>query len=217
MSDTQRGSERQHSGRGFELIAVLATGAAKLVFGLRPLFIVAVALFWIGYVLVRYRRDRSLLRRWGLTLAGGRPALHMIAPFALFGCLVSVVYGLAFGTAHLNRNLALLLVLYVPWGTIQQFVLAALFADNLVTLSAEKLSEATAVVICAILFSAVHLPQLPLVIVTFLMGLVTTSVFFRTRNILVPGVFHGWFATAFYFFVMGYDPWQPLVQAVLGG
>ena len=37
--------------------------------------------------------------------------------------------------------------------------------------------------------------------------------FFRTRNIWISGLFHGWYATVFYHFVMGEDPLGSLLRA----
>jgi hypothetical protein len=37
-------------------------------------------------------------------------------------------------------------------------------------------------------------------------------VYFRTRNLWALGIFHGWFATGLYFFVLGRDPWTVVVS-----
>ena len=53
-------------------------------------------------------------------------------------------------------------------------------------------------------------------IATALLGAVTTSIFFRYRCLWTAGILHGWFATLFYFLVLGEDPVRALVGIPLG-
>ncbi|TVQ17519.1 MAG: CPBP family intramembrane metalloprotease, partial [Spirochaetaceae bacterium] len=71
--------------------------------------------------------------------------------------------------------------------------------------------EFAVVMFTALLFSAIHFPEIPLMVATFFLGSATTLIFFRTRNIWMPGLLHGWFATLFYFLVMEVDPLEPLL------
>jgi membrane protease YdiL (CAAX protease family) len=105
-------------------------------------------------------------------------------------------------------------MLYPPWGVVQQFLVVALIAENLVAMGRGRIGEPLAVVLTACGFAAIHVHDYRLVGATFLLGLVTTSVYFRTKNVWVPGILHGWFATLVYYLVLGEDPWAELV---LGG
>jgi membrane protease YdiL (CAAX protease family) len=201
-------------GRGFELGAVVVTGAGFQVFGLSFLYIGIASLFWVSYVLARYRWDPDVFARWGFRRAGFRRAVRLSLPFGTAGVALSVTYGAVSGEAEVNAHLPLLLLLYPPWGAVQQFLVVALIGENLVAVSRGRITERTAVVLTATAFAAIHVPEYPLVPATFALGLVTTSVYFRTKNLWVPGILHGWFATVYYFFVMGRDPWAELV---LGG
>jgi len=207
-------------GRGFELLAVLLVGAGKFVFGdwlhVDFYYVTGSCLLLIVYVIIRYRYSPSVLQRWGLSDVGLKPALKLTAPFAVAGFGFCILYAIFAGTALVNWNFFYVMLLYPFWGTIQQFLIVALLADNVVALSDERIPEPVAVVGAALLFSAVHIPEFPLVAATFGLGLVTTSVFFRTRNLWPAGLLHGWFATMFYYLVMGIDPLRPLVQSITG-
>ncbi|MFO7780806.1 MAG: CPBP family intramembrane glutamic endopeptidase [Spirochaetia bacterium] len=201
-------------GRGFELGAVVVTGVGFVIVGLSFLYIGAASLFWVAYVLARYRWDNDVFLRWGFRRAGFREAAKLSLPFAALAAAFSITYALIWGDPVLNAHFPLLLVLYPPWGVVQQFLVVALIAENLVAVGRGRISEPIAVVLTACGFAAIHVHDYRLVGATFLLGLVTTSVYFRTKNVWVPGVLHGWFATLMYFLVLGEDPWAELV---LGG
>lgn len=208
-------------GRPAELAAVTITAAGKFVFGewleLDFYYVIGAVVFWALFVVVRHARNPSVLTRWGFTRKGFRRGMLMTGPYAAIGIGFCVVWGIASGNAVVNWNMAVLLLLYPIWGTIQQFLVVALLADNVVALSDERMSETTAVLGAAILFAAIHVPETPLVFATFYLGIVTTSVFFRSRNLWAAGLFHGWFATLFYHLVMGEDPLGAILSAAFGG
>jgi membrane protease YdiL (CAAX protease family) len=198
-------------GRPFELGAVVASGIGFLLFGLSFPYIATASVFWVAYVLVRYRWDPDVFARWGFRKRGFGAAVRLTFPYGAVGIGFCLVYGLLSERALVNANLPLLLLIYPPWGAIQQFLVVALIGENLVALGRGRLGEPAAVIITALAFAGVHMPEYPLVAATFFLGLVTTSVYFRTKNLWVPGILHGWFATLFYFLVMGKDPWTELI------
>lgn len=202
-------------GRAFELAAVLGTVLGFLLFGLSFLYIGTASIFWVTYVAVRYRWDRDVFERWGFRREGLRRAAVLTLPFALIASAFCIVYAALWGEPVLNVHLPLLLLLYPPWGVVQQFLVLALGAENMVAVSRGRIGEPAAVLITAVGFAAIHAEDPRLVGATFFLGLVTTSVYFRTKNLWVPGILHGWFATLFYFLVMGEDPWAELVLAGL--
>ena len=75
-----------------------------------------------------------------------------------------------------------------------------------------RIPDSVVVLLTALVFAAVHIPSLPLIGVSFVMALITTTVYFRVRNLLALGLFHGWVATLVYFFVLGQDPWIEVVS-----
>jgi len=201
------------------LAAVVVTAAGKFILGdwlqLDTVYIVGAGGFWIVYVGMRWSWNRSVLERWGLSWRGVPIAAWRILPYAAAGIGFCLVFGFFNPNAIVNRNLFLLLGLYPAWGTVQQLLVVALTADNAVALTDERFGERQAVWAAAVLFALVHVPEYPLVAATFALGAVTTLVFFRTRNVIVPGIVHGWFATLFYYLVMGEDPWAELLQLML--
>ncbi|NBC29513.1 MAG: CPBP family intramembrane metalloprotease [Spirochaetes bacterium] len=215
QANVPRGAVRINlRGRGFEFAAVVVTAVGFLIFGLSFIYIGAASLFWIAYVVFRYRWDSSVFVRWGFRRAGFMRAVKLSLPFTAVGFGFCLVYGVLSNGAVVNANLLLLLLLYPLWGSVQQFLVVALVGENMVAMSRGRISEGAAVLVAAVLFASIHAADYELVIATFFLGLVTTSVYFRTKNVWVPGIFHGWFATLFYYLVMGEDPWAELV---LGG
>ena len=170
--------------------------------------------FWVAYLVLRRSGSPAVLRRWGFSLAGLAEGALLSAGAMAAGALFCVGHALIRREAVVNWNLALSMLLYPAWGLIQQFLLVALLADNVMALTRERVSEFVVVMFSALLFSAVHLPDTPLMIATFFLGTATTLIFFRTRNIWVVGVLHGWFATLFYYLVLATDPLASLLAAL---
>jgi hypothetical protein len=204
-------------GRSGELAAAAVTAAGKFVLGdwlgMALEYTIGAIAFWIIYVVLRHKSNSTVLKRWGFRSDGLGEASFLSGLALLAGGGFCVVYALLSDGGIVNWNLALTLLLYPAWGLIQQFLLVALLADNVMALRGERSSEFVVVMFSALVFSAIHFPETPLMIATFFLGATTTLIFFRTRNLWTVGVLHGWFATLFYFLVMGHDPMAPLLQA----
>jgi len=192
------------------------TAAGKFILadwlGFEGPFVVGAIAFWVLYVLLRYRTDPSILRRWGFRRTGLKEGFVLSGVALLVGASFCIVYAVTTGGGIVNRNLTLILMLYPAWGLIQQFLLVAIFADNVMALTREKTPDFVIVMFSALLFSAIHIPETSLMIATFFLGAVSTLIFFRTRNLWAIGVLHGWFASLFYFLVMEKDPLQPMLE-----
>ena len=204
-------------GRVLELGAAAVTAAGKFIFAdwldLQLWYTVLAIIFWATYVMLRHKADPNVLKRWGFQRAGMREASLWCGLALLAGGGACVAYALVAGEAIVNANLALILLLYPAWGLVQQFLLVALLADNLMALTRERTSELAIVLVSALIFSAIHIPEVDLMVATFLLGAATTLIFFRTRNIWMIGILHGWFASLFYFLVLRHDPLAPLLDA----
>ena len=196
-------------------MAVIVTGVAHLVLATwlnrQLLFILAAGASWIAFLAIRAHRDPSALRDWGFTRRGFARSMRMLLPFVLVALLATAGYGLLAGTLLLTWRLFLLLALYPAWGLVQQFLVVGLFAAALRKLG--RLPDWLIVAVTSLLFAAVHLPSIPLVIVTAFMGAIATSVYFQAGNLYALGLFHGWVASFTYFFVLGIDP----LTALIGG
>ncbi|HET9408849.1 MAG TPA: CPBP family intramembrane glutamic endopeptidase [Candidatus Sulfotelmatobacter sp.] len=77
---------------------------------------------------------------------------------------------------------------YVLWTMYQQFLLQDYFLPRLLRLIP---STRSAISIAAVLFSIVHLPNLPLVAATVVWGAVSCALFLRYRNLYVLGIVQG--------------------------
>jgi len=200
--------------RAKEAAAVVATGAGHLVLSTwlhkQAVFIIAAALFWIGFVLVRLRRDREAFRRWGFGWKGFALSARMLAPFAALALVGTLVYGLLAHTLVFSWRFLLLLAVYPLWGLVQQFLVVGLLAANV--RKGTRLPEWAVLLATVLVFAAIHLPSVPLAVVAGLMVGVTSFVYFRAGNLPAAGIFHGAVATFAYFFVLGEDPLGLLIK-----
>ncbi len=212
--------------RTVEVVAVVATGAARFVvaewLGFDLLFIVCAIAFWVGFLLLRTRSHPGILRRWGFSWQWSAEEARVFLPFfaaVLVACLVAyrVTGGMggpaAGGTSSLSpANLVATLFLYPFWGVIQQFIVVAMMAGNVeIFVKNQEKRETIARLSASLLFAAVHLPYAGLAALGFLLGFVATSTYLRWRNLWIIGLFHGWVATFFYYFVLREDPWRVIV------
>lgn len=213
--------------RSVEVLAVLATGAARFVvaewLGFELFFIVCAIAFWIAFVLVRTRSEPGVLRRWGFTWRWNYQQARIFLPY--FAALLAACHlwfripalptpGLpAAGADGLAvANFITTLLLYPFWGVVQQFIVVAMIAGNIGLIVRKPHRRGPiAVVATGVLFALAHLPSPGLVALGFLLGSVATSTYLRWRNLWIIGLFHGWVATFFYYFVLGQDPWKAIV------
>lgn len=202
--------------RLFEILAVLATGLGKFIFvdifEYKFWYVILAILFWIGYVIIRYKNDKHVLSQWGFRKKGFKPALKLILPVAVIVILLFLFYGIYKNQLIINWHILPILVLYPLWGTIQQFLIVGLISGNLKELN--KLSPTIIVIITSIVFSIVHYPSYLLMAATFLLAIFYTIIYLRFRNLWILGLFHGWLACIFYYFVLGRDPWLEMMETM---
>jgi hypothetical protein len=136
--------------------------------------------------------------------------MKLLAPIMLLTAFGFAAYGKFTGSMMLNRHILLICLLYPIWGLVQQFLIVALLAGNMKKHS--RIPEAGIVLLTALIFAGVHAPSIPLIGAAFILALVTTTVYFRERNLWALGIFHGWFATGLYFLVLGRDPWTLVIS-----
>jgi uncharacterized protein len=204
--------------RFFEIVAVIATGMCKFIFvDLLPLkswYIGATCLFWIAYVVIQCRKDKSILKYWGFTRSGFQKTILLFLPFAALCVMAFVAYGLVQDTLIFNWHLVPVLLLYPLWGVIQQFLIVALIAGNLKDLKNIHVPSPLIVVVTSVIFSIVHYPSLLLIAATFVLALLYTPVYLRHKNLWALGIYHGWLACFFYFFVLGRDAWLEVINTL---
>ncbi len=201
----------------WEIAFVLLTGLGNfLVAGWldRQLtYVVGACLFWTGFVVVRAVADPSALGEWGFSSRNFGHSVKLLLPAMVLTVSGFAAYGMFTGSMVMNWHFVLICLLYPIWGLVQQFLVVALLAGNIKKHS--RVPKWGIVFLTALIFAAAHVPYLPLVAAAFLLAVITTWVYLRTRNLWALGVFHGWFGTSLYFFVLGQDPWKDVISTRL--
>jgi uncharacterized protein len=197
-----------------EIGAVILTGLMKYVFmdwlELRIFYIGVACLFWTIYIYKSYQDNKLILQHWGFRKDYFKNVFLFLMPFALVIIAAILWYGISIKKITLNWHLIPVFVFYPLWGIIQQFLIMALVAGNLQSLSAVKLRKYQIILLISVLFALVHYPSLPLMLFVFLMEFLFTSAYFRWRNLWPLGLYHGWVASLLLFFVLGRDLWNEL-------
>ncbi len=177
---------------------------------LRIFYICSACLFWTVYIYKRYRNDKLILQQWGFRKKHFKQSFLFLLPFALATIAAIVWYGISLQTNFLNWHVIPIILFYPVWGIIQQFLITALVAGNLWTISRVKFNNPQIIILTSVLFAVVHYPSMLLMVFTFFMQLLFISAFFRWRNLWPLGLFHGWVASLLLFFILGRDLWIEL-------
>ena len=201
----------------FEVAAVLLSAAGKFIFidwlQQDMWFALAAGGAWVYYIIARIRRSPHLIHSWGFSSHNLKTTFLIVMPVTAAAVAAAVLYGFVSGTVVLHWHMWVIFLLYPAWGIVQQFLLVVLVAGNLDRMSRGTLPRLLIVLPTAVLFSIAHIPVPLLMVVTFFMGCFTSTMYLRYRSVWALGVFHGLFATALYFFVLGQDPLQGFLQA----
>lgn len=189
-----------------ELLLVIVPGALNVLseFGHLPktLVVVGAAALWIVYVALAVVDDRTTLRNWGLRTDTLGPALRTVGLVTAAGTVLIVAWA---GTQHRlppPPTFWAALAVYPVWGLAQQFLLNAMLLRNLRSVLPERL----ALLLAGLLFAAAHLPDLPLVALTFPAGLAWGWIYLRRPNLWALGLGHGVLGTIAYYLALGRDP-----------
>ncbi|MEM6265597.1 MAG: CPBP family glutamic-type intramembrane protease [Bacteroidota bacterium] len=195
--------------RWLEITAVVITGLGKFLFmdwlDWRFAYIFSACLFWLIYVVVRYRENPHILTYWGFTFSNFKETFLLLLPFGVVSVVTFLITGELLGTNILSWHILPLLVLYPIWGTIQQFLMVGLVAGNLREMERVKLSHPLIIVLNAILFAIVHFPHVTLAGGTFFLALAYTFVYLRKKNLFVLGLYHGWIGAFFFYTILERD------------
>jgi membrane protease YdiL (CAAX protease family) len=123
---------------------------------------------------------------WGLAPRALLPASRATALFTLPAVLGVLAAGLAIGTLHDRAAFLGNLAELVPWGVAQQWLL-----QTVVLREARRLLPRHAgIVVAALLFALVHLPNVFLMSMTFVGALGWCAIYSRYPNIVPLGLSH---------------------------
>lgn len=119
----------------------------------------------------------------------GQAVKLLLAPMAIVAALL---IGVGYLTASLQfgRRFWLSLLLLPFWGLTQQYILQG-FIYRRLQLIFGPAQTGRAIVCAALLFALIHAPNVPLMMLTLLGGLVWTWVYARAPNLLALGLSHG--------------------------
>lgn len=200
--------------RWLEIFAVFLTAIGKFVFmdalNFRFPFVCITILIWGFYIYFRYQKDHLVLKDWGFRTDNFKEILKFMLPFAAVAILFFFVIGYSQDSINLTWHILPILLTYPIWGCMQQFLTIALIAGNLNELKTFKISKPIIIIVTAILFSTVHLPNIWLMFGTFILALFYGYLYLKIKNIYALGLFHGWLGALFYYTVVGQDPFADI-------
>lgn len=200
--------------RWIELSAVTITGILKFVMmdwlDMRAFYIAGACLFWFIYVYVHYNTDHKILNHWGFQKNNFKESFKSLLPVSIVFIIFIIIYGLINSTALLNWHIVIIFLLYPVFGLLQQFMMIGLIAGNLIEIENIRFKKFQVIIITSLIFSLVHYPSFSLMIFTFFLELIFTSVYLKWRNLWSLGLFHGWIATFLLFYVLERDLWVEL-------
>lgn len=182
---------------------------AESIFHRKALFLAIAVPFWLGWAALAVRRDPSVLRRWGFRWdtfhASGRAVAFFVLPAAV------LLMGLGLATEHWPPPPTFWIVLaaYPAWALAQQFLLCSVLSRGLEGLMPPRVVP----LVAGSLFAIAHLPDLPLVALTAVAGVVFVALYQRWPNLWTQALGHGVLGTVAYYAVLGRDP----LAAIFGG
>ena len=200
-----------------EVAAVFGTGIFHLLLkllGLQAVFVVVAVCAWLVYIVCRKIQQPAILHDWGFRCAALGHAFIVTSLLALPAVALMALFAHSTGNLSIPRNAWTLFALYPIWGTIQQFLVQGLVIRNL-SLKPITAKPLVLVLVGAVLFSMVHVPNLPLTFATFCVGLVFVPLYLRFRNLWPLGLYHGWLGALFYLWVLGRNPWIELLPGFI--
>jgi hypothetical protein len=204
--------------RWFEVAAVFVTAAGFHVtraLDAETWFIASAILGWLAYAGILAWRCDGAARGWGFRADGLGRAFAGVSLVMLPFLAGLAALGAALGGLRWSPHLLWILLLYPAWGIVQQFLVQAMVVSNLTRVRALAKPLPLALV-GGVLFSAVHVPSLPLMGATFALGCAFVPLYLRWRNLWPLGLWHGWLGALFYYWVLMRDPWAEMLKQVGG-
>lgn len=195
-----------------ELGAAIATALIHVLplerFYPEVLEIVVIVAAWVAYLVYLLARDRPRLSVMGFQRAGLVASTRVSAALLVLACAGMAAWGITHETFRFSPNMLILLALYPAYGLVQQWLIQGVVARQL----SQRVPAWATVLMTAIIFGLLHVPDTLAAIATFVLGLALTPIYLRHRNVWALGVVHGWLAIPMYFWIAGVDPWAAAVS-----
>lgn len=202
---------RSDQTRWIEILAVALTGIGKLILmdllDLRFLYIATACLGWAFYIIYRSRNSPGILAHWGFRRDNFKEVFLLLLPYVLLATFFFIFLGWWKASLNLSWHIFPIMLIYPIWGVIQHFLILALFGGNLAEQDKWSIPKWLIFILTAGLFALVHYPYPLLIIGTFFLALVYVWVYFKSKNLWVLGIYHGYLGAIFFYSLMGRDPW----------
>jgi membrane protease YdiL (CAAX protease family) len=163
----------------------------------------AIALDLLRFGLHLRRRGKESPRDLGLRADNLAQAALPVAAWTVSAAAGILVYAFAAGRRPWAPELAILLPLYPVYGVAQQLIFQGILHRRLLALLRAR---GPALLLTAVVFALVHLPSLPLVLLTFPAGIAWSWLFQRWPNVWLLGISHGILASLAYPLILGENP-----------
>lgn len=151
-----------------------------------------------------YRADKSILKTYGLRTDNLKEAAGLSAAFFVPAAIAILAIFPFTDNPAPPPYFYFTILLYPLWGLAQQFMFQSFFHSRLLKLGLAPWS----ILICALVFTLVHLNSEKLLIFAFIGGLSFSYLFYRCPNILPLGIAHGILGAMVYYLLLGKDPLQ---------
>ncbi len=187
-------------------VASVVSSILLVVWGLAPLLprqraLQAIPLLLaLGLVVWSQWQRGETLTDLGLTMINFSRAMRLLAWPLLIAGGVMVAIGKVNGSLHLYKNFTTALLLLPLSGIAQQYLLQSFIHRRLRQAlglesdghqNGEHWRRTLAITLTAAIFSLVHAPNMMLMLLTAIGGIVWSLVFDRASNIIAPGLTHG--------------------------
>lgn len=150
-----------------------------------PVVLVLALVIW-RHIAADRRVGFDVAGTWGLTPSAFIPALWRSALLTTLAAIAIAIAGVRLGTWHDNPGHAASLALLIPWGFGQQFALQTVFLREAQT----TVGRPAGIVLAALLFAALHLPNPFLTAMTFAGALAWCWIYDRSPNVLPLSLSH---------------------------
>jgi membrane protease YdiL (CAAX protease family) len=128
-------------------------------------------------------------------------------PLCVMALVAFLLIGCTQNTINVTWHIVPILLLYPLWGIVQQFLVIAMVGGNLKAINPGKAQTIVNIIVTAALFGAIHYPYHWLMAGTFILAIVYGIIYYRSPNLIVLGLFHGWLGALFFYTVVNRDPY----------
>ncbi len=162
------------------------------IWGIMPLGIDAVNYLFVCFLalftIVSNIRHKLNLKTLGIRLDNFLASLKTFLPVILIISLLFLLTGWLLKSLRLSGDFVISLLTYPIWGMVQQYALQS-FINNRLRMTFNN--EYLVALICAILFAAVHLPNIWLMAFCFIGGYFVSFFYGRQPNLFAASIIHG--------------------------